>query len=131
MTDRTRFQSNAPRLLLAAIAAAVCGCSAGVAHPVDPEAARVALKTTLDAWKEGKTPDSLQAGSPAIVAQDVEWSSGAKLLEYALVTDKPADANLDARVTLTVSSKGKTRKRDARYLVTTSPSVTVFRDMMN
>ncbi len=61
----------------------------------------------------------------------MEWSAGAKLLDYAVVTDKPADANLDARVTLKVSAKGKTRTRDARYLVTTSPSVTVFRDMMN
>lgn len=130
MTDRPRSRANAPMALLLALAAA-CGCSPGAAHAVDPEAARAALKTTLDAWKEGKTPDSLQSGSPAIVAQDMEWASGAKLLDYSVVADKPADANLDARVKLTISARGRKIEREAKYLVTTSPAVTVFRDMMN
>lgn len=129
MTDRSR-----PRIGMAAAAilalASAWGCSPGIANPVDPDGARSALKTTLDAWKEGKTPDSLQSASPAIVAQDMEWASGAKLLEYSVVSDTPADANLDARVKLTISAKGKKVQRDAKYLVTTSPAVTVFRDMM-
>lgn len=116
--------------LAVAIAATAAGCSQGVAHPVDPDSARAALKTTLDAWKEGKTPDSLASASPAIVAQDMEWMSGAKLLDYSVVSDTPADANLDARVKLTLSAKGKKVEREAKYLVTTSPAVTVFRDMM-
>lgn len=133
MTRRSRPRSR-PRLLAAtacvAALAAASGCSPGVAHPVDPDGARAALKTTLDAWKAGKAPDTLQGSSPAIVAQDLEWASGAKLLDYEIVDGKPADANLDARVRLTLSAKGKKVERDARYLVTTSPAVTVFRDMM-
>jgi hypothetical protein len=128
MTDRLR--RIAPAALLAALAAAAWGCSPGVANPVDPGGARAALKTALDAWKEGKTPDSLQSASPAIVAQDMEWASGAKLLDYSVVSEKPADANLDARVKLTLSARGKKVEREAKYLVTTSPAVTVFRDMM-
>lgn len=128
MTDRIR--RTAPVALLVALSAVALGCSPGVANPVDPEGARAALKTALDAWKEGKTPDSLQSASPAIVAQDMEWAGGAKLLDYSVVSDKSADANLDARVKLTLTAKGKKVQREAKYLVTTSPAVTVFRDMM-
>lgn len=131
MTDRPPSRGKARMALLAALAAVACGCSPAAPHAVDPEAARAALRTTLDAWKEGKTPDSLQSASPAIVAQDMEWASGAKLLDYAVVGDTPADANLDARVKLVISARGKKVQREAKYLVTTSPAVTVFRDMMN
>lgn len=132
MTDRPQPRRTVRTALLAALAAIACGCSTGAPHAVDEEAARAALRTTLDAWKEGKTPDSLQSASPAIVAQDMEWASGAKLIDYSVVGDKAADANLDARVKLTtVSARGKKIQREAKYLVTTSPAVTVFRDMMN
>ncbi|WP_165071476.1 hypothetical protein [Paludisphaera rhizosphaerae] len=112
------------------VGASMTGCSTGVAHPVDPDRAMVALKATLDAWKEGKSIDSLQSSSPPIVAQDMEWTSGARLLDYHVDDGKPADANLDVRVKLTLNARGKKVERDARYLVTTSPAVTVFRDMM-
>jgi hypothetical protein len=115
--------------MLTALAAA--GCTSSATYAVDADAARAALKTTLDAWKGGEPPDSLQSASPAIIAQDMEWSSGAKLIDYDFLGDKPADANLDARVKLTISARGKKIQREARYLVTTRPAVTVFRDMMN
>jgi len=127
------IRSRRPPILatLAVLVGAVAtGCSPGVAHPVDPDRAMVALKTTLDAWKDGKSIDSLQSGVPPIVAQDMEWASGAKLLDYRVDDGRPADANLDARVKLALSVRGKKVERDARYLVTTSPAVTVFRDMM-
>ena len=107
------------------------GCARGVAHPVDPDRALTALKAALDAWKDGKTPESLATASPPMVVQDLEWASGAKLLAYQVDgPGNPADANLDVRVRLTVAGRGKKAERDVRYLVTTSPAVTVFRDMM-
>lgn len=117
--------------LVVALAAIASGCSSGVAHPVDPGPAMNALKTVLDAWKEGKTPESLKDAAPPIVVQDLEWLSGAKLESYQIEGDGvPADANLDVRVELNLSAKGKKVRRDARFLVTTSPALTVFRDMM-
>ncbi|AMV39906.1 hypothetical protein [Planctomyces sp. SH-PL62] len=117
--------------LVVALAAIASGCSSGVAHPVDPGPAMDALKTVLDAWKEGKTPDFLKDAAPAIVVQDLEWLSGAKLESYQVEGDGvPADANLEVRVKLNLAAKGKKLQRDAHYLVTTSPALTVFRDMM-
>ncbi|WP_165249649.1 hypothetical protein [Paludisphaera soli] len=130
----TRFPIPARRLaatLAVALAAIATGCSSGVAHPVDPGPAMDALKTTLDAWKAGKAPDSLQEASPPIVVQDLEWLSGAKLESYEVQGEGvPADANLQVRVKLNLAAKGKKAQRDAHYLVTTSPALTVFRDMM-
>ncbi|MDG3004120.1 hypothetical protein [Paludisphaera mucosa] len=127
---KTRRTAGALALALG-LASAATGCGTGVAHPVDPGGAMVALKTTLDAWKEGKDPESLKTAASPIVVQDMEWQSGAKLVDYHVEGDgSPADANLEVRVKLNLTAKGKKVERNAHYLVTTSPAVTVFRDMM-
>ena len=121
----------ATALVVVATAVAASGCGSGVAHPVDPDRAMTALKTALDAWKDGKDPESLKTSDTPMVVQDMEWQSGAKLVDYQVEGDgSPADANLNVRVKLNLTAKGKKVQRDAHYLVTTSPAVTVFRDMM-
>lgn len=131
LTRQTRLVRSAACCGLLGLAALAVGCSSGVAHPVEPGPALTALRTTLDAWKAGRSPDSLKEASPPIVAQDLEWLSGAKLEGYQIEGEGvPADANLDVRVRLSLVAKGKKVERDARYLVTTSPALTVFRDMM-
>ena len=70
-----------------------------------------------------------------MVAQDFEWAQGAKLIDYQVVNDgKEEDANLRVQVKLTLSNlgkdKGKPVEKKAWYVVGTSPSVTVFRDIM-
>ena len=69
-----------------------------------------------------------------MVAQDFEWASGAKLIDYQIVDDgKEEDVNLRP-VKLTLSNVGKDKEKPvekkASYVVGTSPSVTVFRDIM-
>jgi hypothetical protein len=115
----------------AAIVAAllwVAGCSSDPPNvaPVKPEAARAALKTTLEAWKAGKTADSLGSENPAIVAQDVDWLQGKKLTAYEVVGDGiPQDANLRVEVKLTLDGEAKEKK--VFYIVGTDPKLTVFR----
>jgi hypothetical protein len=113
------------------------GCSnPSLAHAVDPPQARDALKTALDGWKKGESPESLASASTPIIVQDFDWMSGAKLIEYDLVDDgKAVDANLSIQVKLTLSggsqagkTAGKTIEKKVWYLVTTSPKLTVFRD---
>jgi hypothetical protein len=110
------------------------GCSGpSHAHDVDEPRAREALKTALDQWKNGAEPKSLQSSATPMTVQDLEWSAGAKLIDYQLVDDgKAYDANLRVQVKLTLSGqdKGKTTEKKVWYLVGTSPSVTVFRDML-
>lgn len=108
----------------------MAGCAETIAPTaLDPSKAREALKTTLETWKKGDAPDTLKTASPAITAQDLDWLSGAKLVDYQIKDDgKGIDSNLKVPVQLTMKSKdGKDVVKNVHYLVTTSPSLTVFR----
>lgn len=119
---------RASLLALAALAAAGCAESIGPT-PLDEGRAREALKVTLDAWKGGSSTDALKSGPQAIVAQDLDWQAGARLVDYAIVGDgKKVDSNLRVPVKLTLKgASGKDAVKTVNYLVTTSPKVTVFR----
>jgi hypothetical protein len=108
---------------------AVTGCSGNSAHAVDTSQARDALTTALDHWKQGDALRSL----PAMTIQDFDWERGAKLLDYQVLGEGQArDANLSIKVKLTLAgeqTKTKNVEKTVSYLVGTSPSVTVFRDM--
>ena len=70
-----------------------------------------------------------------MTVQDFDWAAGAKLIDYQVIDDgKAYDANLRVQVKLTLSNpgkdKGKAAEKTVWYVVGTSPSVTVFRDML-
>jgi hypothetical protein len=110
------------------------GCSgASRAAAVDPPLAREALKTALDHWKNGEDSKSLESSATPMTAQDFEWSSGAKLIDYQILDEGHVeDANLRVQVKITLGPQGKSKavEKKASYVIGTSPSVTVFRDMM-
>jgi hypothetical protein len=122
---------------LAALAIlSLSGCSvSSQARAVDPPRAGEALKTALDHWKSGGDPKSLQSSSTPMTAQDYEWASGVKLIDYQIVDDGKDEAtNLRVQVKLTLSNpakgQAKTIQKQASYVIGTSPSVTVFRDVI-
>jgi len=125
--------TNLLTAFLAALLAACAGCSPGprTAAPVEPEKARAALRTALDAWKAGRPIESLAGESPPIVAQDFDWMAGGRLVEYQVLGDGTAeDANLRVRVELTVRNPhGRTSTKTVAYIVGTDPKLTVFRAM--
>lgn len=107
------------------------GCFQGsAAGPVDPPVALEALRVTLEAWKREKPIDSLESGSPQVVAQDLDWLAGLKLVDYQVEGDgKENDVNLRVPVKLTLKTlQGKQVKKNVTYVIGTSPAVTVFRD---
>lgn len=113
------------------------GCSnPSLAHAVDPPRALDALKTALDEWKKGGDPKSLADSPTPMTVQDLEWSGGAKLIDYQILSDgKPEDANLRVQVKLNLTpaagkSKPKNVEKKVWYLIGTSPKLTVFRDML-
>jgi hypothetical protein len=125
---------QSPRRVLSLffLAALAAGCSSSQrAAPVDPDRAREALKTTLEGWKKGNAPAALKEGSPSIVAQDLDWLGGAKLVAFQVSGDgKPIEANLYVPVDLTLKMpNGKQVKKKATYVVGTSPYLTVFRSL--
>ena len=120
--------------LAAMLALTLSGCSGAAAHAVDPSRARDALVTALDHWKAGDDPRALPSSSTPMTVQDFDWMGGTKLIDYQLLGEGQArDANLSVKVKLTLAanqSKGKNVEKTVYYLVGTSPSVTVFRDML-
>ena len=108
-----------------------CGTQAYQSAPVDSDKARGTLTDVLDSWKGGDTPESLQDLQPPIVVQDFDWAGGIRLQAYEIVDAKPIDANLTAKVKLSLESKsGDKSEKTVTYLVTTAPALTVFRDSM-
>jgi hypothetical protein len=110
------------------------GCSGSShAHDVDEPRAREALKTALNEWKNGSSPESLPSSSTPMTVQDFDWLAGAKLVDFEIADDgKAYDANLRVQVKLTLNAPGarKNTEKKVWYLVGTSPSVTVFRDAL-
>jgi hypothetical protein len=119
-------------VVLAALPLAGCW-SSSQAHAVDAPRAREALKTALDHWKSGQDPRSLQSSHTPMTIQDFDWAGGARLIDYQLIDEGQAkDANLSIKVKLVLDAPGKGSSKPTEksvwYLVTTSPSITVFRD---
>jgi hypothetical protein len=116
------------------------GCSSSSsAHAVDAPQARDALKIALDAWKSGENMQGLAVAATPMVVQDLDWAAGAKLKDYEIVGDgQPEDANLRIQVKLTTeggqppqkAAQAKAGEKKVWYLVTTSPKITIFRDML-
>ena len=118
----------------AMLALMLSGCSGAAAHAVDPSRAHDALVTALDPWKAGDDPRALSSSATPMTVQDFDWQGGAKLIDYQLLGEgQQRDANFSVKVKLTLAGKqgkGKDVEKTVYYLVGTSPSVTVFRDML-
>lgn len=110
---------------------AFAGCSGGPqkAASVEPEQARAALKTALDAWQAGQKIESLAALTPEIIAQDFDWMQGKKLVSYKINDGGSAqDANMRIDVELTLGADGgASETKRVAYIVGTDPKLTVFR----
>jgi hypothetical protein len=117
----------------AILAVLLSGCSGASAHAVDPSRARNALVAALDHWKQGDDPTSLPSSTTPMTVQDFDWQGGAKLVDYQVLDEgQTRAANLSIKVKLTMAPQkgGKYTEKTVYYLVGTSPSVTVFRDML-
>lgn len=118
-------------LAVACLSACGCGQSRQTADPVEPDRARRTLHAALDAWKEGRKIESLREQQPEIVAQDMDWKAGARLVSYEILgSGEKVDANLHCDVKLTLrDARGRQVEKQVRYIVGTSPVLTVFRQM--
>lgn len=103
----------------------------GKAADVDAPRARESLKTALDRWKKGEAPSALKSARPAIVVQDMDWEGGASLVDYRIEGDGKGDtANLRVPVALSLrDAGGRDAKKSVTYVVGTSPTITVFREI--
>lgn len=106
---------------------AVTGCGHNARYlTVDESAARDALTTFLTAWQSGQEAADLE---PQIVGRDSDWQPDRTLESFeVLPEDRNDGANLYLTVRRTIKpEKGPVIKEEVGYVVSTSPSITVFR----
>ena len=119
-------------LFLLMVLCLATGCT-GQQHAaaVNPDLARKSLREVLDSWKRGDDLAAFRQASPSITVQDMDWTSGYKLLDYEIVGEgKYDDANLLCPVKLKLQDpNGKAMSREVTYMVGTNPVITVFREM--
>jgi hypothetical protein len=116
--------------LSVALAVSGCGPSAPKSFsPGDVDQAKTKLGAALDAWKEGKTPADLRGLKPSIFVSDHDWSAGKKLAEFRIDrVERSTGPTPNIVVVLTLDeSKGKPRKKQVIYTVTTAPAITIAR----
>jgi hypothetical protein len=104
-----------------------------VAEPVveshyNPEQARAALVTALDAWKKGEAR-ALARRKPPIRFVDDDFVAGLRLSDYEIEEpDAPIGLHKDVSVILSLrDARGKVVRREANYQVATEPGLAVLR----
>lgn len=109
----------------------LCGCSSYSPdeHRVEPGSAKKVLEEVLNSWKDGGAIDDWQKRKPPVVVQDMDWKSGATLQSFEIQGEGEAiDANLHCQVKLKMLLPNKAKsEKTVKYLVGTSPVLTVFR----
>lgn len=117
-------------LLLACCAGFLTGCGQKFAENVDPDQAGQALRTALDAWKDGKSNSDLQGQTPPIVMNESDWTAGGRLLDYKMNDSGVLDGRqIRWVVQIKVQDKtGKVSDKKATYVIDTIPRVVIVRD---
>jgi hypothetical protein len=107
----------------------LAGCGSPLPPETDSARGREALKTVLDTWANGGTPDDLKKGSPAIVAYDPDWEAGLKLRKYEIdPADQRMGVDLLVKVTLSLDRPGgKTADKTVNFTVAIGQQTVVLR----
>jgi hypothetical protein len=97
------------------------------AENVDLGQAQSALRTALEAWKDGKANADLQ---PTIIMNESDWTSGCRLLDFRMEESGVLDgrqARWVAHIKLQDRS-GAVKEHKATYIIDTIPRIVIVRD---
>jgi len=111
-------------------AAFAVGCGEKAAPLPPPKAAadvRPILEAALEAWKNGKTPESLGEQTPPIQVTDKAWKAGQKIESYEIVRNQPT-GDRGQLFTVKLRSKQTQKEQEVRYVVSGTDPVCVIRD---
>jgi hypothetical protein len=130
---RPRLTAMAP-CLAGLLLFAGCGPKSVNLAGTAPDAKKV-LSSSLEAWKEGRKPDQLQSGTPAVVMVDGDWAAGKSLKQF----DVPGDAvrtggHWRVAAVLTLGESGRPdSKKNVAYAVTLDTPISIIRadDVVN
>lgn len=116
---------------LSIVLSCVIGCSgAPSVSKSDPNAAKELAKTILDAWKNGKTMESLKQQTPPMYVVIDLWRDGHILTSYEFVGEgEMVGPNVRFPVRFICQDKaGKKVDKTIKYLVTTTPAITFIKE---
>jgi hypothetical protein len=109
----------------------LAGCGEPVAPKVDPDEARTALRTALEAWKSGQANSELESLRPPLLMNESDWTGGNRLLEYRM-EEAGRVAGRQVRwvvwITLQDANGKKAPERKATYVIDTVPRIVIVRD---
>jgi hypothetical protein len=117
-------------VLLIGILCSGCGPRSGNPYSLDESLAKQSMERFLETWKNGGDIKSLKSGEPPVIARDSDWEKGLALVDYEIPNECSDDGtNLYLDICLTLAKNSDAPKTKViRYVVGTSPVVTVFRD---
>ena len=114
---------------LAALALLVVGCSTGPPLPpqANPDEARAALTTALEAWKKGgNAREALAAGNPPIYFNDPRCGPDVRLVAYRLDEAHTGyGQSVQITVVLSFEKDGRVVEKKATYMVDTAPAIVI------
>ncbi len=115
-------------LALSVLAAAGCGRSKTFDDPgYDSQRAVAALRTTLEAWQQGRVRE-LPRRDPAIRFVDEDYASGRRLARFELRDHETRIGPFrGVPVLLVLQERGKTVERIVSYQITLDPTISVLR----
>lgn len=121
------------RLTALAGLALVAGCGGRSQSEEELKRAESALRSALDAWKEGRPAAALKARTPAVEITDPDWASGHRLHGYE-VRRCEAERGRNARcwVVLSLLARGgKRSEKEVVYELKAGDTVVIGRDPFN
>ena len=105
------------------------GCGRKLAPDADPAAGDKALRTALEAWKSGKSPEDLGKENPPLIMNEDDWRMGKRLLDFKMEKGSLSGRQVRVRVRIKLQGKdGKTVDREAVYIIDTIPRIVIVRD---
>jgi len=82
------------------------GCGKGLPPETDAGQAREAIVAALDAWKEGRAPETLRERRPPVDFRDVQWENGSRLTAYEVKGEERSGLSVRFTVQLALQEKG-------------------------
>lgn len=93
----------------------------------DPDAACAALRTALDAWKNGEEVQRLEDGDPPVYFTDMSHLRGAKLESYVIDSKTQRfGLSIICKADLTIRDEnGQSKQKTATYQIDTQDAVVI------
>lgn len=104
------------------------GCGGGALPPqANPDDAKAALITALEAWKKGETTESLAGRAKPIYFNDIKDRPGVKLLGFSII-DGHEFYGQSVRLSVVLTFEfpdGETQEKKINYLIDTKPATVI------